>query len=72
MPKQERLPIAGLPALCHFSSNAEVCALGLMQCRRRLQISGVKNIGSVSKLSGVAFRLAPPYGGLLVSVIGKG
>ena len=42
-------------------------ALSLIQCQRRLQISRVKNIGNVSILSGVAFRLAPPHGGLLVS-----
>ena len=36
-------------------------ALGLM-----LQISRVKNIGNVLKQSGVAVRLAPPYGGLLI------
>ena len=38
------------------------------QCQRRRQISRVKNIDSVFQLSGVAFRLAPPYGGLLVGV----
>ena len=31
----------------------------------RLQIYRVKNIGSVVELSGVAFRLVPPDGGLL-------
>ena len=40
-----------------------------MQWQRRLQISGVKNIGNVLEQSGVAFRLAPPYGGLLVIYI---
>ena len=39
--------------------------LSLMQCHRRLEIYRVKNIGSVFGLSGVAFRLAPPYDGLL-------
>ena len=34
-----------------------------MQCQRRLQISRVTNISSVLKQSGVAFRLAQPYGG---------
>ena len=42
-------------------------ALSVMQCQRRLQISRVKNIDSVFCLSGVAFLLAPPYGGLRVS-----
>ena len=41
-------------------------ALSLMQCQRHLQISRVKNIDSVVELSGVAFRLAPSYGGLLI------
>ena len=40
--------------------------LGLIQCQRRLHISKVENIGNVFELSGVAFRLAPPYGGLIV------
>ena len=43
-------------------------ALSLMQCQRRLQISRVKNIGNVFELRGVAFRLAPPYGGLNVRI----
>ena len=30
--------------------------------------SNLKNIGNVLELSGVAFRLAPPFGGLLVSI----
>ena len=37
-------------------------ALSLMQCQRRLQISRLKNISNVFELSGVAFRLALPYG----------
>ena len=42
-------------------------ALNLMQCQRRLQISRVKNIGSLFELSGVGFRLVvPSYGGLLI------
>ena len=41
-------------------------ALNLMHCQMRLQISRVKNIGNVFKLSGVEFRLVPPYGGILV------
>ena len=39
-----------------------------MHCQRRLLISRVKNIGIVLEQSGVAFRLAPPYGGLLVGL----
>ena len=34
--------------------------------KKRLQISRVENIGRVFELSGVAFRLVPPYGMLLV------
>ena len=41
-------------------------ALNLMQCQRHLQISRVKNISNVFELTGVAFRLAPHYDGLLV------
>ena len=41
-------------------------AFGLMRCKRRVQISPVKSIGNVFELSGVAFCLAPPNGGLLV------
>ena len=41
-------------------------ALNLMNCQRCLQISCVENILNVFELSGVAFCLAPPYGGLLV------
>ena len=37
-----------------------------MQCQWSLQISRVKNIGNVLELSGVAFRLAPPHGGLVL------
>ena len=37
-------------------------ALSLIQWPRRLQISRVKNFGNVSEISGVSFRLAPPYG----------
>ena len=39
-----------------------------MQCQRRLKISRVKNIGIVLEQSGMAFRLAPPDGGLVVVV----
>ena len=35
---------------------------------KRLQISRVNNIGNVFELRGVAFRLAPPDGGLPVSL----
>ena len=41
-------------------------ALSLVHCQRRLHISRVKNISKVLEESGVSFRLAPPYGGLLV------
>ena len=41
-------------------------ALNQMQCQRRLQISRTKNIGNVLEQGGVAFRLAPSHGGLLV------
>ena len=44
---------------CHLSWNA---------CQRRLKISRAKNIGSVFELSGVFFRLSPPYGGFLVII----
>ena len=37
-----------------------------MQCQKRLQTSRVKNIDNVLEKSGVAFRLAPPYGWFLV------
>ena len=37
-----------------------------MQFQRRFQIARVNNISSVFELSGVTFRLAPHYGGLLV------
>ena len=43
------------------------CALSIMECQRRVQISRLKNIGGVFELSGMAFRLAPAYGGLLVA-----
>ena len=43
-------------------------ALNLMQYQTRLQISHVKNIGNVFELSSVAFRLAPPYDGLLLQL----
>ena len=46
-------------------------ALSVMQCQSHLRISCVKNIGSVLELSGVAFRLAPPYGWFLVIIITK-
>ena len=36
---------------------------------KRLQISRMKNIGSVFELSGVAFCLAPLHGGLLVQIL---
>ena len=35
--------------------------------QRHVQISRVRNIDSVFDLTGVAFRLVPPYGGLRVS-----
>ena len=41
-------------------------ALNLMHSQRRLKISHVKNVSNFFKLRAVAFRLAPPYGGLLV------
>ena len=41
--------------------------LHYVQCQRRLQISRVENIGNVLDKSGVAFRLTPPYGELLVN-----
>ena len=47
-------------------TNPQLFALSLMQCQRCIQISQLKNIPNVFKLSGVAFRLAPPYGGLVV------
>ena len=40
--------------------------ISVLEGQRRLQIYRVKNIGRVSELSGVAFRLVPPYGELLV------
>ena len=40
--------------------------------QRRLQISRVKNISTVFELSGVAFCLVLPYGGLLVKKYDKG
>ena len=43
-------------------------ALSLMQCQMGSYISRVKNIGNVFELSGVVFRLAPPYGGFLVHI----
>ena len=43
--------------------------LSAMQCQTRLQIFRVKNISSVFELSGVAFRLALPYGGLRVQIL---
>ena len=36
--------------------------------RSRIQISRVKNIGNVFELSGLALRLAQPYGGPLVEL----
>ena len=44
-------------------------ALILMQCQRSVQISRVRNIGNVFELSGVAFRIAPPYGGFLLQEV---
>ena len=59
--KQELPPITGLCALCKLSWNALVSfALSVMQCQRRLQISWVKNIGSIFDVSGIALRLVPP------------
>ena len=40
-----------------------------MQCHMRLQVSHVKYIGDVLEQNGVAFRLASPYGGLLVVIV---
>ena len=40
-----------------------------MHCERRLQIYRVKKIGNDFELSGVAFRPASPYDGLLVLVV---
>ena len=37
-----------------------------MQCQMRLEISRANNIGCVVESSDMAFRPAPPYGGLLV------
>ena len=34
--------------------------LSVIQCQMRLQISQLKNIGSIFELSGVTFRLDPP------------
>ena len=42
-----------------------------MPCQKRLQISRVKHIGNVLEQCGVAFRLAPPDGGLLVLISRK-
>ena len=36
--------------------------ISVLQRQRRLQMSRVRNIGRVLELSGVAFRLVPPYG----------
>ena len=40
--------------------------ISVLQRQRRLQISRMMNIGSAFELSGVALRLVPPYGVLLV------
>ena len=42
--------------------------ISVLQRQRRPQISRVKNIGRAFELSGVAFRLVPPYGGLCVEL----
>ena len=57
-------PLLGCAHFAHFSICLEM--LSAMQCQRRLQISRVKNIGSVCEFSGVVFCLAPPKGGLLL------
>ena len=44
-------------------------ALSQMRCQRRLQISQEKNIGNVFELSGMAFRLALHYVGLLALIL---
>ena len=41
----------------------------VLQRQRHLTIYRVRNIGRVFELSGVAFRLVPPYGGLLVIIV---
>ena len=43
---------------------AALFPLNLMHCQMHLQISRVRNIGNVYKLSSVAFCLVPPTGGL--------
>ena len=49
------------PKWCELQQKVSV-----LRRQRRLQISRVKNIGGVFELSGVAFRLVPSYGGILV------
>ena len=66
-------PAASGQHLSKFEKRAKIphptalFAFNLMQCQRGLQISRAKNIVNVFELSSVAFRLAPPYGGFLVS-----
>ena len=67
--KQERPPIAVLPALCplcYLSWNALVSYVKSNGVSKASSSFSSENIGSVFELSDVAFRLAPPYGGLLV------
>ena len=40
-----------------------------MHCQRRPQISRVMNTSSVFEVNSVTCRLAPPYGGLLLSLL---
>ena len=47
---------------------AALFALSLMQCQRCLKTCRVKNISNVFELNCAAFRLSPPYGGLLVNL----
>ena len=62
-----QLPVC---TLCHLSCNAQVFfTLSVMQCQRSLQISQIKNTGTVFKLSRLEFRLALPYGVLLAQIL---
>ena len=51
------LKVEKLPQMPHPTA---LFASSLMQCQSRLQISRLKNIGNVFKLSGVAFHIVPP------------
>ena len=62
--------LLGCPHIAHFAICAGALKFFCIWCNgvsRRRQISRVKDIGSVFKSSGAAFRLVPPYGGLLVT-----